>query len=85
MRTTKAQVTRAFEVFCKAMGQRVATSYRDHGAWSLDYAPIYGGYVIREYLASGGEGEPMGSTRVPTAQFCQMLWFATRAIEMVDQ
>ncbi len=81
MRTTRKQVESAFAYFCKAMGKRVATHYKDHGAWSLSYAPVYGGYAIREHLASGGEGEPMGSTRYPAGVFFQTLWFATRALE----
>ncbi len=81
MRTTRKHVESAFAYFCNAMGKRIAKSYDDKGAWALDYAPVYGGYVICEYLPSGGEGRPMGDTRLPAAQFAQTLWFATRAVE----
>jgi hypothetical protein len=47
------------------------------GAWTLDYNPIYGGYVI-EVIANtgGGVSQPFGSQRHPASEFCAMVRFA---------
>ena len=78
-RTTKAVVLELFQAFCKKHGRKVATSYKDVGAWALDYNAIYGGYVIRQYLEKGGESNPMGIYRYSPKEFANMLRFAILA------
>lgn len=78
-RTTRAMIDRIFENFVHAIGERVAKDYRDKGGLALDYNPVYGGYVIVQYLPSGGESHPFFSTRHSPAEFYDMLRFGYHA------
>lgn len=59
-RVTQNDVRVQFERLCKLYGKRIATSYKDVGAWSLDHNGVYGGYTVIEYVPSGGETHPFG-------------------------
>lgn len=58
-RTTQAHVHASFVRMADACNATIADESwaiddpRRNGAWILDYAPIYGGYEIRAYCASG--------------------------------
>jgi hypothetical protein len=80
-RHTRRDAELAFSLLCDALGKRKATDYRDKGAWTLDYAACYGGYVVHELLPSGGITEPFGSTRVSAREFCGRVNFLVRALD----
>ena len=42
-RATKTEIDEVFKLFCKVIGKRVAQTWNDVGAWTLDYAKQYGG------------------------------------------
>jgi hypothetical protein len=51
------------------------------GAWSLDYNPIYGGYVIHEMgNVGGGVSEPFGGMRRNAREFCDAVYFTENAL-----
>lgn len=51
------------------------------GAWSLDYNPVYGGFVIEEmHNAGGGVSQPFGSMRRTAREFCDAVYFAENAL-----
>lgn len=79
-RYTRKDAERAFKLLCETTGHRVATQWDDVGAWQLDYAACYGGYVVHEVLDHGIR-EPMGSRRRPAREFCSTVNFAVRAFE----
>jgi|HubBroStandDraft_3_1064219.scaffolds.fasta_scaffold34316_6 hypothetical protein len=59
-RTTKKEIIGVFNILCRIMNK---TAGHQQGDWCLDYAPIYGGYVIEEIMESGGISHPFGSGR----------------------
>ena len=77
-RISRKQVESYFaEVFCPAMGFRVAKSFGDVGAYQLDYAGIYGGFSIeRIENTGGGVSNPLGMARHMSAAMLDMLRFA---------
>lgn len=82
LRYTRKDAESALQRLAEATGHRVATSYSDIGGWSLDYAPIYGGFVIHEIsTAGGGVSTPFGDRRRPAREFCDAVSFALRALE----
>lgn len=82
MRTTRKQVEGLFEHFCNVLGLRQATSYDDHGAYRLDYAACYGGYVIERIDdESSGVSQPFGETRRTAGEMWSAMHFALRALE----
>jgi len=82
MRTTKTEVRHTFETLAAVMGKRVATAYNDIGAWTLDYAAFYGGYVIEEISnAGGGVFHPLTERRLSASEFATACRFAILAIE----
>lgn len=51
------------------------------GAWALDHNSIYGGFVIVEIVnEGGGESHPLGERRRPAREFCDVVYFAERAL-----
>ena len=82
-RYTRKDAEAAFDNLCAATGHRKATSYNDVGAWELDAVPQYGGYVINQIsnLASGVTC-PLGDTRHGARDFCRMVYFAIRVLEV---
>jgi hypothetical protein len=81
MKVTKQVIESRFKALCDALGKRVATDYKDVGAWSLDYARCYGGFVIVEIMAHG-EKHPFGHERVSASELYTMINFALRAIAL---
>lgn len=91
-RTTKAEVRAAFERFVRVMGgtenhwqtvdgRNVATP----GAYVLDSASCYGGYVVgRICNEGGGEGRPLGHSRLPAAPFVRALDMAADAVILAN-
>jgi hypothetical protein len=60
-RATSTEVNELLKLFCEAIGKRVAETWNDVGAWTLDYAKEYGGYVIQEIINDRGtKGTPLG-------------------------
>ncbi len=86
-RYTRKDADKAAARLAEATGHRFGVSYSDHraGDWYGDYNAIYGGYVIEEYCSDGGGGitHPLGSTRHSPREFCEMVNFALRTLEMV--
>jgi hypothetical protein len=73
---------RIFSLFCKAIGKRVAATYNDTGAWTLDYAKEYGGYVIQEIINDQGAREmPLGHERLTATELVERMRFALRWLE----
>lgn len=81
MRVNKQNIKSRFIALCDALGKRVATNYKDVGAWSLDYARCYGGYIIVEIMEHG-ESHPFGHERVSANELYTMINFALRAIAL---
>lgn len=81
-RYTRKDAERSFWQLCASLGKRVAGSYNDVGAWTLDYNSVYGGYVVHEISTDGGGvSEPFGSQRRPAREFCSCVNFTIRALE----
>lgn len=83
-RYTRKDAEGAFLRLCAVCNKQPATDYADKGAWALDYAPVYGGYAVRELMDGGGAAEPFGSTRRSARDFCYTVNFAIRAIEQAS-
>lgn len=84
-RYTRHDAESAFELLCVATGHRIAAGYNDVGAWSLDYAPVYGGYVVHEIISEHGAiREPFGTMRRPAREFCSAVHFARNAIGSIQ-
>jgi hypothetical protein len=81
MRTTRKEVESLFESLCATLGKRVATAWNDVGAWSLDYNPHYGGYVIIEQMEHG-ESAPYGDYRRSAGDMAYTIRFALRSIQL---
>jgi hypothetical protein len=81
-RATKNEVDEVFKLFCKAIGKRVAQTWNDTGAWTLDYAKEYGGYVIQEIIDNTGARDiPLGDQRYTVTEFVERMRFALRWLE----
>ena len=81
-RATKSVVNEVFTLFCKAIGKRIAATYNDTGAWTLDHAKEYGGYVIQEIINDQGAREmPLGHERVSGTELIERMRFALRSFE----
>jgi hypothetical protein len=51
------------------------------GAWTLNYNPVYGGFVIEEMATpGGGVFQPFGSQRRKAREFCGAVRFALDAL-----
>ncbi len=89
-RITKGHVERVFAAVAKAYGRSTdpwgeykKTRKATVGAWSLDYNPHYGGWVIEEiHSEAGGVTTPFGDRRLSTSQFYQALWMVLRALQI---
>lgn len=82
-RYSKADAERQFLRLCDLLRQRVATSYDDHGAWALDYVAEYGGFVVERIDdETSGVSHPLGDRRHSAREFCQMVHFLARALEV---
>jgi hypothetical protein len=79
---TRKIVEQRFDNLCRVLGKRIGSSHKDVGAWKLDYNPYYGGFIICEILANGGECHPVYDSRLPAREFCQAINFAIRCIAL---
>ena len=74
---SRTELNEVFSLFCKAIGKRVATTYNDTGAWTLDYAKEYGGYLIQEIINDAGAKEtPLGDQRYSATELVERMRFA---------
>ncbi len=56
------------------------------GAWALDYAAPYGGFVVHEmHNEGGGVGCPLGHTRHNAREFCALVRFTLDALRVIDE
>lgn len=74
-------VENQFNWLCDVLGKRVASNYKDVGAWCLDYQPTYGGYSIKE-INEHGEFLPFGQGRYSASKMFDMIQFALRSIAL---
>ena len=85
-RATSTEVNQVFELFRKAIGKRVAEKWNDTGAWTLDYAKEYGGYVIYQIINDRGAKEmPLGDQRHTATEVVERMRFALRWLEQKDR
>jgi len=81
-RATSTELNEVFKLFCEAIGKRVAETWNDTGAWTLDYAKEYGGYVIQEIIDSRGAREtPLGDQRYSATELVERMRFALRWLD----
>ena len=79
---TRIEVNEVFRLFCEAIGKRVADTWNDTGAWTLDYAKEYGGYVIQEIIDDRGAREtPLGDQRYSATELVERMRFALRWLD----
>jgi len=84
-RATRIELNEVFKLFCEAIGKRVAQTWNDVGAWRLDYAKEYGGYVIQEIIDDRGAKEmPLGHERLSATELVERMRFALRWFEQKD-
>ena len=81
-RYTRKDAEARFQELCRVLGKRIAQSYKDVGAWFLDHNATYGGFIISEYMISGGESHPVYNRRMPAREFCESINFAIRCIAL---
>lgn len=90
MRITKSNVRGMFTRLVKAMGKKEGpilindnADGVDHfpGGLMLDYAPIYGGYVIEQEEENGGISNPFGSTRRSAKEMYLSMSMTAQALE----
>lgn len=85
-RTTKQEVTHAFNALVRATGGRVATGWNDVGGYALDDNSVYGGYVIRRIASdAGGVSHPFGDTRLRASEFVTTCRFAIAAMRQSNE
>ena len=85
-RATITELNEVFSLFCKAIGKRLAETWNDVGAWTLDYAKEYGGYVIHEIINDHGAKEmPLGDQRHSTTELVERMRFALRWLEQKNK
>jgi hypothetical protein len=85
-RATRTELNEVFKQFCEAIGKRVAETWNDTGAWTLDYATEYGGYVIQEIIDNTGAREvPLGHERLSATELVERMRFALRWLEQKDR
>lgn len=83
MRYSRKDAESAFHTLCLVLGRRAATSWNDVGAWQLDWASEYGGYVVQEIMTdSGAVTCPLGDLRRTAREFCESVYFVRRALEV---
>lgn len=90
MKYTKTEVVGMFKRLMKAMNKHQApilindnADGVDHfpGGWSLDYASVYGGYVIEQEEESGGISHPFCGFRRSAREMYLSMYMAARAVE----
>lgn len=81
MKYTKKEVQGMFNRLAKAMNKKIDGGNYD--GLVLDYAPIYGGYVIEELGPDGGCSHPFGSLRRSAREMYLSMYMATQAVEYI--
>jgi hypothetical protein len=85
-RYTRKDAERALGRLAAATGHRIAASYSDVGAWELDYAACYGGYMVHEVgNEAHGVSTPFGHERRTAREFCDAVAFALYAVEQAQR
>jgi hypothetical protein len=81
-RTTRKMVENEFKTFAGLMGRPVAHAYNEVGAYTLDYSPTYGGYVVVEITSEhGAQRHPFGNMRRSPRAMWETLDFAIQALD----
>jgi hypothetical protein len=80
MKYTKSEVQGMFTRLAKAMGKPL-----DSDGLGLDYAPIYGGYVIVEYGDKGSESHPFGCQRRNAKEMYLSMYMTAQALEGLNR
>lgn len=78
-RITQKMVENQFKWLCDVLGKRIATHYKDVGAWRLDYQRCYGGFCIVE-ITEHGESLPYSHNRYSARDMFNMIQFSRRSI-----
>jgi len=82
-RYTIKDAEKALDRLLVAIGGHRAKDYKDVGGYQLDYNTFYGGIrVDRIVNEAGGVTNPFGMHRVKPYDFCQMVDFTIKAIEL---
>jgi hypothetical protein len=85
-RATRIELNEVFKLFCEAIGKRVIQTWNDTGAWTLDYAKEYGGYVIQEIIDDRGARDiPLGDQRYSATELVERMRFALRWLEQKNK
>jgi hypothetical protein len=85
-RCTRKDVEAHFERLIKAIGGRVASDYKDVGAYRLDWNATYGGGNIERIVnAQGGVTQPFGITRRNATEFVSAAYFAIDVLAERDR
>lgn len=82
MRYTKADIKGMFSRLVKAMNKK-----EDGGSYNglvLDYAPIYGSYVIEELGPEGGCSHPFGCGRRNAREMYLSMLMTAQALEDIN-
>lgn len=79
MKYTKKEVQGMFNRLAKAMNKIVDGGNYD--GLVLDYAPIYGGYVIEQLGPEGGCSHPFGSLRRSAREIYLSMHMTAQALE----
>jgi len=79
MKYTKKEVQGMFNRLAKAMNKIVDGGNYD--GLVLDYAPIYGGYVIEQLGPEGGCSHPFGSLRRSAREMYLSMHMTAQALE----
>lgn len=76
VRYTRKSVESVFDLLLETIGGRRAASYKDVGAYQLDYNSLYGGYVIHRIVNdNGGVSTPFGLERCSAREFVARVAF----------
>lgn len=82
-RTKRAELDTLLGYLCAKVGKP-----HGHvpGGWFIDYAPIYGGYEVRELgVGNTGQSHPFSSGRMPAREMADCLRFALDAVYWATQ
>jgi hypothetical protein len=78
-RYTKGMAEKAFEILAKRCNKEIGHYDKNYepkpGAWELNYAPEYGGFIIEELDNRGGVNHPFGEGRKSAKEFVKCVNF----------
>ena len=87
----KADARRAFERLCKMMDKQIFDgskwpAEKQIGAWKLDCAPVYGGYVVECIDNEGlGVSQPFGCRRRSARELWEVVHFLEDALQVLQK